>query len=52
MEDNAIRIAIETREDKNGDAPEMQDNRDDRQYQRWRQRLTSTVVDMRENRDG
>ena len=52
MKDNAIRTAKETREDNNGGAVEMQDNRHVRKGQRLRQRRTSMVADMRYNRNG
>ena len=52
MEDNGIRTASETREDNNGGAVEMQDNRDGRKYHRGRQRQTSMVTEMRDNRNG
>ena len=52
MEDNSIRTATETREDNNGGAVDMQDDRDVRQGQRQRQRNMSMVADMRDNRDG
>ena len=47
-----IRTATEIREDDNGGAVEMRDNGDGRQGQRRRQRRTSMVAEMRENRDG
>ena len=49
MEDNTIRTAAEKREDNNGGAAEMKDNRDVRQGKQQRQRL---VTEMRDNRDG
>ena len=52
MEDNAIRTPTETREDDNGGAVEMQDNRDVRKGQRRRQRRTSMVAEMRYKRNG
>ena len=51
MEDNTIRTAAEKREDNNGGAAEMKDNRDVRQGKQQRQRLTSMVTEMRDNRD-
>ena len=50
MEDNAIRTATETREDDNGGAVEMLDNRDVIESQRLRQRRMSMVAEMRYNR--
>ena len=52
MEDNTIRTAIETQENNNGVVVEIQDDMDGRQGWQRRQRRTSMVAEMQENRDG